>query len=63
MRDNEHKSIFELLRARHEPPAWAFLDEVRNGTGLAEDADAIAAGARAAVDTFGPACGPIEDDV
>lgn len=37
--------IFSLLRARYEPPAWAFLDEVRNGTGLGRvvrTADAMA---------------------
>ena len=35
-------SVFELLRKRYEPPAWAFLEEVRNeddfaGTGYTED--------------------------
>lgn len=39
-------NIFELLRARYAPPAWAFLEEVRNQTGYRKGAirtaDAIA---------------------
>lgn len=39
-------SVFELLRKRHEGPAWAFLEEVRNGTGYTRSrvrtADALA---------------------
>lgn len=39
------ESIFDLLRKRYEPPAWAFLEEVRNGTGYSRGprtADALA---------------------
>lgn len=41
------QSVFELLRKRYEGPAWAFLEEVRNGTGytrVTRTADAIAMG-------------------
>lgn len=42
------RSVFELLRARYEGPAWAFLEEVRNGTGwskkVTRTADALAMG-------------------
>jgi len=37
--------VLDALRYRHRPPAWAFLEKVRNGTGYQRDArtaDAIA---------------------
>lgn len=39
-------AVVELLRERYGPPAWAFLEQVANGTGFAADrhADAIAMG-------------------
>lgn len=30
-----------MLRERHKPPAWAFLPQVRNGTGFAKDARTV----------------------
>jgi hypothetical protein len=39
------ESVFELLRKRYPLPAWAFLEEVRNGTGFGKvtrTADALA---------------------
>jgi hypothetical protein len=38
-------NVFEALRARYPAPAWAFLEEVRNGTGfgrVTRTADALA---------------------
>ncbi len=39
-------AVIELLRNRYAPPAWAFLEQVANGTGFAADrhVDAIAMG-------------------
>lgn len=39
-------SVVDLLRDRYAPPAWAFLEQVANGTGFAADrhVDAIAMG-------------------
>lgn len=42
---SDNASVFDLLRKRHEGQAWAYLEEVRNGTGfgrVTRTADALA---------------------